>query len=565
MRAPLMTAVVAITCTGAAVIGVAQQTAGTAVLTGTVVTDSPSPQPVRHATVRLAGPAGMSARLVGTDDEGKFEFAALPAASYSVSASKIGSVTTFYGSKRPGRGPGVPVALLDGERASIVLKLLPGAVITGTIADHHGRPAAGVPVLAVDTRADAAAPARALTDDRGVYRIYGLAPGDYVVSAIPRPGTTSASVGVSAALAVTDAQARWAQSPAGAAPPAGRPMEYTPIYFPGVTNARAATRVAVTAGEEHGNIGFALQIVPTATIAGTLIDHTGQPLTAATVTLYPRKTDQPDASDAVFTSGAITLPRATVAAPKFSIAGVAPGEYTLVARSGSGTRSTAAALSAAPPLWNLTDVTVNGEDQTDLVLRLQPGVEDYGLDRVRADRAHAAGGPGRARHHSRRARIAGRRARGTAGHRDKARVLSIPERDAGHLRAHGDAAGRRLDAQVRDGERTGPCGRTARPEDWRGSLGRDIDVHRSSDGIQRPAHRSERAARLEVTRSSCSPWTDRCGGRTPAAFARSRRPPTAVSASPVCLRATTPSRPPKTSSPPTWPIPRSCRRCSRRP
>jgi hypothetical protein len=366
----------------AAVVAIAFQTvaepSGTAILTGTVITDSPSPQPVRHATVRLAGPAGMSARLVGTDDEGKFEFAALPAASYSVSASKIGSVTTFYGAKRPGRGPGVPVALLDGERASVVLKLLPGAVITGTIADQHGRPAAGVPVLAVDTRADAAAPARALTDDRGVYRIYGLAPGDYVVSAIPRPGTTSAAVGVSAALAVTDAQARWAQSPAGAAPPAGRPMEYAPIYFPGVTNARAASRVAVAAGEEHGNVGFALQIVATATIAGTLIDHTGQPLNAATVTLYPHKTDQPDASDAVFTSGAITLPRATVAAPKFSIAGVAPGEYTLVARSGSGTRSAAAALSAAPPLWNLTDVTVNGEDQTDLVLRLQPGVKIAG-------------------------------------------------------------------------------------------------------------------------------------------------------------------------------------------
>ena len=204
-----------------------------------------------------------------------------------------------------------------------MLKLLPGAVITGTIADHHGRPAAGVPVLAVDTRADAAAPARALTDDRGVPHL--------------RAGARRLRC-LRDSAAGHDLRVGWRQRGArgdrragalGAI--AGRPCPRLDAdgvtrrsTFPVSQRARAATRVAVTAGEEHGNIGFALQIVPTATIAGTLIDHTGQPLTAATVTLYPRKTDQPDASDAVFTSGAITLPRATVAAPKFSDRGVAP-------------------------------------------------------------------------------------------------------------------------------------------------------------------------------------------------------------------------------------------------
>ena len=473
MRACLMTSLGAIACTGAAVIGLAQQTAGTAVLTGTVVTDSPSPQPVRHATVRLAGPAGTSARLVGTGDEGTFEFVALPAARYSVSASKIGSVTTFYGSKRPGRGPGVPVALLDGERASIVLKLLPGAVITGTIADHHGRPAAGVPVLAVDTRADAAAPARALTDDRGVYRIYGLAPGDYVVSAIPRPGTTSASVGVSAALAVTDAQARWAQSPSGAAP-AGWAANGVRAHLLSRCHQRARgdsrgrgrrrgarqrrLRAADRADGDHcrdddrshrsaadGCDGHAVPAQDRSTGRERRRVHVGRDHAAARdrgrAEVFDRggRARRVHARRAIRIGHAIDRRRALCRA-----AAVEPDGRHRHRRGSDRSRAQAPA-----------------------------GGQDYGLDRVRADRAHAAGGPGRAQYHVGRARIAGRRARGTPSDRHEARVVSIPQRDAGRLRAHGDAAGRRLDAQVRDGERTGPRGRTARPEDWRGSLGRD--------------------------------------------------------------------------------------------
>src|SRR6187549_2756685 len=77
---------------------------GSGVLSGTLMTDAATPQPVRRATVRLAG-GGQSARLVGTDEQGRFTFDALPAASYSLSASKPGFVTVFHGEKRPGRGP----------------------------------------------------------------------------------------------------------------------------------------------------------------------------------------------------------------------------------------------------------------------------------------------------------------------------------------------------------------------------------------------------------------------------------------------------------------------------
>ena len=91
--------------------------------------------------------------------------------------------------------------------------------------------------------------------------------------------------------------------------------------------------------------------------------------------LFAKKTDHEEPSDVLFANGTITLPRNVAAPPRFSIPGVAPGEYTLVARSGSASRGGGP---QPPPLWNMTDIVLNGEDQTNLVLRLQLGDEDRG-------------------------------------------------------------------------------------------------------------------------------------------------------------------------------------------
>src|SRR5688572_19455168 len=161
-------------------------TSGSSTLAGRVVSDAPAPQPMRRATVRLEGETGTSVRHIGTDDEGRFVFDRLPAGRYTVSATKAGWVTTFHGGTVPGRGPGIPVAVAEGARVDLELSLLPGAVITGVITDAYARPAPGVTVAAVNVRGGGALPARVVTDDRGVYRIFGLAPGEYAVSALPR-------------------------------------------------------------------------------------------------------------------------------------------------------------------------------------------------------------------------------------------------------------------------------------------------------------------------------------------------------------------------------------------
>ena len=359
----------------------AREIAGTAVLTGVVLTEASTPEPVRRATVRLSAGAGTSARLVGTDDDGRFTFTALPADSYTLSASKNGFVEAFHGSPRPGRGPGVPIAVADAARVNVTMRMLRGAVVTGTITDVRGNPMPGIAVHAVELRQGAATPSRAMTDDRGIYRIFGLPPGDYLVSAIPRLGPAGGRQAIAGeVLSVSDPELQWARNatasgamPTANAPAPGRPVAYAPVYFPGAADAAAAAPLKLSAGEERAGANFTVPIVTVARIAGTIIDADGQPVTAATISLFPRRRDRPAPSDLLVSSGALALPRGTVTATGFQIPGVSPGEYTIVARSGSGQRATTAAP-AAPPLWSVVDLTVDGTDRSDLMLRLLPGL-----------------------------------------------------------------------------------------------------------------------------------------------------------------------------------------------
>lgn len=351
----------------------------TAALTGIVRTDGPDPQPVRRATVRVSAGANTSTRLVGTNDEGRFTFDGLPAGSYTLSVTKPGYVTTFHGSARPGRGPGVAVAVSNGARVDVALRILRGAVIAGTIADVRGNPLPGIAVHALDISSGGPAmPAGTVTDYRGMYRIFSLPPGEYLVAAIPRLGPAGGNMAITGdVVAVTDAEAQWARTAVSgtsvAPPPAGRPVAYAPVFYPGSPDVAAAATVKLSAGEERGGADMIVRIVPVATISGPIVDDAGRPVSAATISLFPRKRDRPAPSDRLVTSGALVLPRGSVTASGYSIPGVSPGEYTIVARSGTGGRGAAAAPPPAATLWSVMDVTVSGADQPDLMIRLLPG------------------------------------------------------------------------------------------------------------------------------------------------------------------------------------------------
>ena len=146
--------------------------------------------PLRRARVRLSSPELQITRVATTDAEGRFEFKRLPAARFTLNASKGSYIALDYGQRRPFER-GKPVELAAGQVLEKVNFTLPrGGVITGRVTDDFGDPVADIQVTAMrmeysDGRRRPSPVGRiATTNDIGAYRIYGLPPGEYYVGTI---------------------------------------------------------------------------------------------------------------------------------------------------------------------------------------------------------------------------------------------------------------------------------------------------------------------------------------------------------------------------------------------
>ena len=135
-------------------------------------------------------------RTTYTNEAGRFSLTGLPAGRYTLAASKPPFLRTSYGAKRYDL-PGTPITLKDGSQMTdIVLRLTPGGVLSGRITDENGEPAFGVSVRVLQMRMQfgertfvppsSTGSTSDTTDDRGVFRVFGLPPGEYAVSASPR-------------------------------------------------------------------------------------------------------------------------------------------------------------------------------------------------------------------------------------------------------------------------------------------------------------------------------------------------------------------------------------------
>lgn len=154
-----------------------------------VVVESASGRPVARAEVRLElihGGGGSESRRALSDSSGRFIFSGLAAGAYLISAEKRGYLRARYG-QRSWDGAGAPVVLGEDAHYFAQLRLSRLGVITGRVLDENGL---GMPGHAVYAFPAAGRPLRvaaaAVTDDRGVYRLTGLEPGNYYVRTGPR-------------------------------------------------------------------------------------------------------------------------------------------------------------------------------------------------------------------------------------------------------------------------------------------------------------------------------------------------------------------------------------------
>ena len=151
-------------------------------ITGRVVNESGQPLANAAVFIRTYGSLGQVNATV-TDGEGNFRVGGLDPVAYQIWADVPAYITTP-------RDPDSTQAPYYRVGDSVELALVRGGVITGTVTTSAGEPVVGVRVEAYMVRDGNGQPPRyggtfrqRSTDDRGVYRIYGLATGTYVLSA----------------------------------------------------------------------------------------------------------------------------------------------------------------------------------------------------------------------------------------------------------------------------------------------------------------------------------------------------------------------------------------------
>ncbi|HWO00035.1 MAG TPA: carboxypeptidase-like regulatory domain-containing protein [Blastocatellia bacterium] len=282
-------------------------------------------------------------RSIRSDAEGKFEVTGLPPGVYTIFAASPGYVLSESDASmfhRPGE--------------TVTLTLVKGGVITGRVTNSSSEPVIAASVRAIRIRGIDNKPERAsrgrvaelagdslttilggfTTDDRGIYRIYGLTPGYYQIAAGGRGGRGFA--GAESAYA-SDA----------------------PTYFPSST-IDTAGEVTVRAGDEATGIDIRYRDLSGHSISGRVLKS---------------GTSGPAAYSIVLTRTNSEIVEATTFVPDstekgFVLDAVLDGEYSVTAMGYGPTVGALGVPSASVSRpWR---VTVNGGDVTGVELSLEP-------------------------------------------------------------------------------------------------------------------------------------------------------------------------------------------------
>ena len=335
-------------------------------ISGTVT--SVAGEPLRKAEVTLrsggqrggfAGSRGVPMPIPGraemggtwahtTDASGTFNFGQLPPGTYSLAVQKNGYVRSEFG-RGGARDGGRTITLGPGQEiGGITIKLTPHGVITGKVTDEDGDPIAltSVQVLRerwIQGKRQMVPVSADSTNDLGEYRVAGLMPGRYhVMVTFNRPDTFRRP------------------RPAGAQSDFG----YTSVYYPGTFELSQAAQVALAPGQELGGIDFPLRKTATFRVRGKVMDETGGPAQQVAVMAMP--------AEGAFFAG--MRGGGVVRNGSFEVAGLQPGNYTLIAHGGGG-RGQARTFARQ-------SIQVGARDLDGVVLALQPTFEITGTIRA---------------------------------------------------------------------------------------------------------------------------------------------------------------------------------------
>jgi hypothetical protein len=302
---------------------------GTSIIAGRVV-DAMSGEPVRKAQVRAVDPTALpKASTTTTDANGHYELKRLPSGHYTVSATKPAYVTASYGQTTP-LDAATRIEIGDSEMVGrIDLTLSRAGVVAGRVTDELGDPIGRVKVSVVrrqflndGSRSWLEVAARS-TNDIGEFRVFGIPPGQYYLSAtLPR-----------------------FQEDLTTNQPA-----YVPTYYPGTANVSEAHRLSISAGQVLSIMNLVLLPVPGVRVSGTALDSSGRPRSGYVSLENP----ETHIVSSITSNGA------------FSLTNVTPGEYVLRASGGDSLTDDRASMPLTVDGSDLNDIALVGVKRTSL-------------------------------------------------------------------------------------------------------------------------------------------------------------------------------------------------------
>jgi protocatechuate 3,4-dioxygenase beta subunit len=283
------------------------------------VVESKSGEAIRKALVLLRRDPNSPAIGALTDASGKFAFRKLEPGSYTVAVERDGWVTARESKT-------ITTSVTAGQAApAVTLKMVKTAAISGRVVDADGDPLAGASIQVAPEAAKKGGPPSpwALTNDRGEYRAYNVAPGQYRICAVYAARSHRMDVQV--------------QSPT--------PAAYPKVCFPGNPQGSVYT---LEAGADLQGVDFHMAPARAVNVRGHVVFQAPERPLFLMVTLLS-------------TSGTAegATPEAIVkdADGKFELQGVLPGRYRLRV---DGANAGGDARFGATRIIDVADTDLNG-------------------------------------------------------------------------------------------------------------------------------------------------------------------------------------------------------------
>lgn len=293
-------------------------------------------RPARGVIVMLLpGEIGLNNKPVckgTTDNDGNFQMRGVAAGTYRLQAFAPALVSNNDGWGRQSQ----LIYLNDGESLDgIDISLKPGGVITGRVTDTDGQPVVQENVQLIT----ATLPKRQVylpysymmfsTDDRGIYRLFGVPPGRYLVAVGGDPNS-----------------------------PAQLLNSSNTYYHPDTSDDSKATIIEVTPGSETSGVDIVLGRSKLYTVSGRIIDAiSGKPIVGM---MYGYGVPDPEGRGLTrsFSSGSTTNARG-----EFQLQRMSPGQYAAYAQQ----------MSESDLYSDMAPFAITDRDVTGLIIKVHPG------------------------------------------------------------------------------------------------------------------------------------------------------------------------------------------------